>query len=102
MPAKPGVSASAMCGASSGLPARLTTRKEAEALIALDRSVTRADPDWTNYLVGAVRDFVVWGLAPAGSIDRGKAEWLVTLLSAGGVTKTAKLIAREVAQEACE
>ena len=34
------------------LPARLTTRDEAEALIALDHSVTKADPDWTNYLVG--------------------------------------------------
>ncbi len=54
------------------LPARLTTREEAEALIALDRGVQRADPDWTNYLVGAVRDFVVWGLPPIGSVDRDK------------------------------
>ena len=27
------------------LPARLTTREEAETLIALDRSIIRADPD---------------------------------------------------------
>src|SRR5215210_4403266 len=84
------------------LPARLTTRDEAEALIALDRSVTRADPDWSNYLVGTVRDFVVWGLPPAGLVDRDKAEWLVRVLSSGGISKTARLIAREVAREACE
>ncbi len=83
------------------LPARLTTREEAEALIALDRAVTRADPDWSNYLVGTVRDFVVWGLAPVGLIDRDKAEWLGSVLSSGGISKTARMIAREVVREAC-
>ncbi len=84
------------------LPARLTTREDAEALITLDRSVTRADPDWANYLVGTVRDFVIWGLPPAGSVDLDKAEWLVRILSSGSTSKTARLIAREVAREARE
>ena len=59
-----------------------------------------ADPDWRDYLVLMVRDFVVWGLEPVGSVDRAKAEWLVSVLSSGGMTKTARLIAREVVREA--
>ncbi len=81
------------------LPARITTCEEAELLIALDGSVQRTDPDWSNYLIGTVRDFVVWGLPPVGAMDRDKAEWLAALLSDGS-TKTARSIAREVAREA--
>ena len=83
------------------LPARLTTCEEAEALIALDGELQRADPDWRDYLVLIVRDFVVWGMEPVGSVDRTKAEWLVRILSSEeGMTKTARLIAREVVREA--
>ena len=82
------------------LPVRLTTCEEAEALIALDRELQSADPDWRDYLVLMVRDFVVWGLEPIGSVDRTKAEWLVPILSSNGMTKTGRLIAREVVREA--
>ena len=81
------------------LPARITTCEEAELLIALDGSVQRTDPDWSDYLIGTVRDFVVWGLPPVGAMDRDKAEWLAVLLSNGSM-KTARTIAREVAREA--
>ncbi len=84
------------------LPARLTTREDAELLIALDAAVQRTDPDWSDYLVGTVRDFVVWGLPPYGAVDRDKAEWLVDALSSSGGTKTARTIAREVVREARE
>jgi len=82
------------------LPARLTTCEQAEALIALDRELQSADPYWRDYLVLMVRDFVVWGMEPVGSVDRTKAEWLVPILSSNGMTKTGRLIAREVMREA--
>ena len=81
------------------LPARITTRDEAEALIALDR-VRRADRAWREYLVVTIRDFVVWGSSPAGRIDRPKAEWLVAALTRHASTKTARATAREIVREA--
>src|SRR4051794_11341220 len=76
------------------LPARLITREQAEVLIALDKLVDKADRAWRAYLIAAVRDFAIWGLPPAGRIDRNKAEWLIAALSSGG--PTARLIAREI------
>jgi hypothetical protein len=84
------------------LPFRLTSREEAELLISLNRAVERADADWSEYLIVTMRDFVVWGLPPFGSIDREKAEWLVAVLSAEGSSKISRQIAREVAREARE
>jgi hypothetical protein len=82
------------------LPARITTREEAEVLIALDSVVEKADREWRSYLIGTVRDFVVWGLSPVGQVDRAKAEWLVAVLSSGVARKTARTLAREIAREA--
>ena len=79
------------------LPARITTREEAEMLIGLDRTIERADRDWSAYLIRTVKDFVVWGMSPSGSVDRDKAEWLIEALSLGGATRTGRIIAREVA-----
>src|SRR4029453_15172986 len=53
--------------------------------------------DWSAYLIRTVRDFVVWGMSPSGSVDRDKAEWLLETLSLGGATRTGRIIAREVA-----
>ena len=83
------------------LPARITTREQAEMLIALDRSVDRADRDWRDYLSATVRDFVIWGSLPAGRIDRDKAEWLVTVLRRSS-PKTASAIVRDVVRQAPE
>ena len=69
-------------------------------LIALDRAVKAADRDWSDYLVTAVRDFVIWGLPPAGVLDREKADWLLATLSNGGLTKNGRTIFREVSREA--
>ena len=62
--------------------------------------VERADREWRSYLIGTVRDFVVWGLIPVGQVDRAKAEWLATVLSSGVARKTARTLAREIAREA--
>jgi hypothetical protein len=52
------------------LPERITTREEAEILLLLDSVVHKTDREWTAYLTATVRDFAVWGLHPAGSVDR--------------------------------
>jgi hypothetical protein len=84
------------------LPSRITSCEEAELLIALDRAARKFDRDWNGYFVSAVRDFVVWGLEPIGQVDRAKAEWLLRVLSNGGITRRGRTIAREVVQDAFE
>jgi hypothetical protein len=58
------------------LPTRITTREQAEVLIALDSSVGRADREWRQYLIATIRDFAIWGSPPVGRIDKEKADWL--------------------------
>ncbi len=58
--------------------------------------------DWTDYIVAAVREFVVWGSNPAGYVDRDKAEWLIGALSGGCTPETARAIARGAVEEALE
>jgi hypothetical protein len=62
--------------------------------------VEKADREWQSYLIGTVRDFVVWGLSPVGQVDRAKADWLLGVLSSGVARKTARTLAREIASEA--
>jgi hypothetical protein len=83
------------------LPARITTREQAEVLIALDSFVDRADREWQRYLIARVRDFAIWGSPPAGRINIDKAEWLVTALRTSS-RKTAGAITREIMREAPE
>jgi hypothetical protein len=46
-------------------------------------------------------DFVVWAERPTGIVDEASAEWVSTVLGAPeGATRTARLIAREIADEA--
>jgi hypothetical protein len=82
------------------LPARITTREEAEMLLFLDSAVRRVDREWNAYLTSTVRDFAIWGLHPAGSVDRAKAEWIATALSCADPAKTARAIIREIVHEA--
>ena len=77
------------------LPDRITTREEAEILLALDRTLDRADRGWRDYLIRAVRDFVIWGSPPAGHIDGDKAQWMMTALSSSSA-KTARALTLEI------
>ena len=81
------------------LPARITTREQAEVLIALDSCVDKADREWRRYLIATVRDFAIWGSLPAGKIDIDKAEWLVAALRTSS-RKTGRAITREIVREA--
>src|SRR5215207_604656 len=81
------------------LPEGPSTRDEAEALLALDQVVQRADRAWPDYLASAIKEFVLSGSTPPGSVDGETAEWLIAALSCSRA-KTALAVAREVVREA--
>ncbi len=77
------------------------TRDIVDVLVALDRAVPQSCKAYADYMVALVVDFAVWENRPTGVIDRDKAHWLVTTLSAGeGPTATAQRIANEIVREA--
>jgi hypothetical protein len=77
------------------------TRDTIDVLVALDRAVPATCAAFADYLVALVVDYAVWESRPTGVIDRDKAHWLVTTLSAGeGPTQTAQRIAFEIVREA--
>jgi hypothetical protein len=72
-----------------------------DVLVALDRAVPATCVAFADYLVALTVDYAVWESRPTGVIDRDKAHWLVTTLSAGdGPTATAQRIAFEIVREA--
>jgi len=83
------------------LPDGLTSRDEADMLIALDRAVRAIDPAFGHFLSAAVVDFAVWGERPTGTIDAATARWLAASLGNGiGPTPLAGRIAQAVVREA--
>lgn len=77
------------------------TRDAVDVLVALDRAVPARCEAFGDYLVALVVDFAVWQNRPTGVVDRDKAHWLVTTLSAGeGPSPTARRIAFEIVREA--
>ena len=82
------------------LPGRIASRADAEMLLGLDRSIRTADRDWGDYLVVAVRDFVIWGMEPSGIVNGDKAAWLFAAVCDGGPTRNGRAIFREVTREA--
>jgi hypothetical protein len=78
------------------------SREDLELLIGLDREIARVDSAWERWLVTMAVDFVVWVERPTGVVSEETAEWLASTLRGEGecLTKTGRLIAREVAQEA--
>ncbi|WP_146055838.1 hypothetical protein [Bosea psychrotolerans] len=77
------------------------TRDIIDVLVALDRAVPEACAAFADYLVALTVDYAVWESRPTGIIDRDKAHWLVTTLSAGdGPSATAQRIAFEIVREA--
>jgi len=85
------------------LPDGIGSREDAELLIDLDREMARTDRAWERWLVATIVDFVVWAERPTGVVDENTAIWLAAALNGGEstrTTKTARLIAREIAEEA--
>jgi hypothetical protein len=77
----------------------LVSRREAEALLDLDRSVEAAE-SWGPALTRLVVDFVVWSVPPTGVVGNEDALWLATVLEAGGPTETAMAIAYAILEAA--
>ena len=83
------------------LPDGIESREQAELLLDLDRSIARIERSWEACLVALFVDFVVWAERPTGIVDEASAEWVSTVLGAPeAATRTARLIAREIADEA--
>lgn len=83
------------------LPDGVTTREDADVLVALDRAVADTDASWVVFLVASVVDFVVWTSRPTGYVGHDDASWLVATLSCGkGPARNARRIAFEVIREA--
>ncbi len=79
----------------------LTSRSEADLLIALDRMVSLSTASWAEFLIANIVDFAVWTSTPTGCVDRETARWLVTALGCGnGPTENAARAAFEVVREA--
>src|SRR3954466_11239243 len=62
------------------LPDGISSRAQAELLLALDQTVSRSDRSFTDWLVAMMVDFVVWGLRPTGTLDAETAAWLTPFL----------------------
>jgi hypothetical protein len=77
----------------------LTSRCEAEALLALDHALP-ADASWGDALVALMVDFLVWGSRPTGKVTADDASWLSAALDVGTPTETAMRIAYAVVEEA--
>jgi hypothetical protein len=82
------------------LPDGISSREEAELVLALDRTVSRADPAFADWLVAMMVDFVVWGMRPTGTVDAETAAWLTPFLVGQRTTKTMRRLARELAADA--
>lgn len=83
----------------------LGSREEADVLIALDRSVRRADEAaaraWAELFSAVLVDFAVWGASPTGYVDAATARWLVTAINAcGGPTENARRAVAQMVREA--
>jgi hypothetical protein len=76
------------------------SRIEVEVLLQLSRAVRPVDPDWADFVVASVVDFVVWGERPSGYVEQGTADWLVAVLAQKGARQLSRRIAREIVKEA--
>jgi hypothetical protein len=83
------------------LPNGPESRDDVEALLALDLALERADRGWPEYLLEAVKAFVLAASDPRGVVGPELAGWLVSVL-ADAPPKTAVRIARAVVSEAVE
>jgi hypothetical protein len=76
----------------------IMNRREAEALLALDRTLATHE-SWGPALTALIVDFMVWSLRPTGVVTNDDARWLTTALDVGGPTETAMNIAYAILDE---
>ena len=59
----------------------VVSRGEAEALFALDATARDKSPEWPEFFVEAVTDYIVHQEKPAGYISEDNADWLIRTIS---------------------
>ena len=59
-------------------------REEAEAIFVLNRDLKEKSPEWVDFFVEALGEFVVNGTEPRGYVDEDEASWLVDELDHDG------------------
>ncbi len=77
----------------------LSSRQEADALIALDRIVATHE-SWSDAIVPLIVDYVVWKSNPSGVVPAEICHWLINSLEVGAMTDTVARIATAVVREA--
>ena len=64
------------------------TRDEADALFDIERAVSSDCPEWAEFFVDTVVDYLLWQQRPSGVLNEAQAEWLI-----GQVDRTRSLAA---------
>jgi len=70
---------------------------EAEAVFALNRLARDAGPEWSDFLIEAMTEYVVNARSPRGYVDEANAAWLIDQVDRDGTPVTAtelQLVAR--------
>lgn len=54
------------------------TRDEAEALFEIERRAHPDSPEWGEFFVDTILDYLLWQERPSGVLNEAKAEWLLS------------------------
>jgi hypothetical protein len=63
-------------------------RPEADALFAIDTSCRSRVPEWDQFFIDAVSDYLVNREAPKGYVSEANADWLISAISRDGIVCT--------------
>ena len=81
------------------LPDGISCHDGAELLLTLERTVSRADRAFSDWLVAMMVDFVVWGTRPTGVVDADTAAWFASFTTSPTGTRTMRHLAEELGRE---
>ncbi|MFT4097726.1 MAG: hypothetical protein QM651_11420 [Rhodoblastus sp.] len=54
------------------------TQDEADALFAIERTLRPECPEWRDFFIDSIVDFLIWQQRPSGVLNEAQAEWLVS------------------------
>ncbi len=69
-------------------PDGILTQKQAATLVALEIACPKSSPEWTDYYVTSLADFVLCRLEPYGGINEANTDWLKRLITQNGLVRT--------------
>lgn len=61
---------------------------EADAIFVLNEHIAQPTPDWTDFFVEAIGEFIINGSAPKGYVDQANADWLIARIDRDGRLET--------------